>query len=107
MKTTKKAQRLLAQMAAIGEMERGAVCRMKGRDHFNHQTWEAGRNVVRYVRREDLPALQRAIAGYRRFMNLAQQYADEIIRLSRRERGRNAKGSKKTSKNNRTANSGN
>jgi hypothetical protein len=91
MKTTKNAQRLLEQMAAIREMERGKVCRMKGRDHFNHQTWQAGRNVVRYVHRDDMPELQRAIDGYNRFLILARKYADEIIRSSRREREKNPK----------------
>ncbi len=91
MKTTKKAQRLLARMAEIEEMERGKVCPMKGRDHFNHQTWQAGRNVVRYVHRDDVPELQRAIDGYDRFIELSQRYADEIVRLSRRKRKKNAK----------------
>ena len=91
MKTTKKVQKLLERMAAIREMERGTVCRMKGRKQLNHQTWAAGRNVVRYVRPEDAPELQRAIDGYARFMALVRQYADETIRLSRREREKNAK----------------
>ena len=88
MRTTAKARRLLERMAAIGEMERGKVCRMKGRPHLNHQTWEGGRNVVRYVRQEDADDLRRAIDGYGRFMDLARQYADEIIRLTRRKRAR-------------------
>jgi len=91
MKATKKEQKLLEQMAEIREMERGKVCQMKGRDHFNHQTWQSGRNEVRYVHKDDVPKLQRAIDGYARFMNLARQYADEIIRQSRRERGKKAK----------------
>ena len=99
MKTTQKARRLLARMAQITEMERGKVCRLKGRPHFNHQTWQAGRNVVRYVRRDDVPQLERAIAGYNRFLDLTQKYADEIIRLSRRERERKAKTRKKTNSN--------
>jgi hypothetical protein len=90
MKTTQKAQRLLERMAEIGKMERGKVCPMKGRDHFNHQTWQAGRNVVRYVHRNDVPEIQRAIDSYNRFMDLVRKYADEIIRLSRREREKNA-----------------
>jgi hypothetical protein len=94
MKTTKKAQKLLERMAAIREMERGAICRMKGRKQLNHQTWEAGRNVVRYVRPEHAPDLRRAIDGYARFMALVRQYADEIIRLSRREREKNAEARK-------------
>ena len=72
-------------------MERGKVCQMKGRGHFNHQTWQAGRNVVRYVHQDDVPELQRAIDGYARFMALARQYADEIILRSRREREKSAK----------------
>ena len=61
---------------------------MKGREHFNHQTWQNGRNRVRYVPREELEDLQAAIAGYARFHELAQQYADEIIRLTRHEHAR-------------------
>lgn len=83
-------------MAEITDMERGKVCRMKGRDHFNHQTWQGGRNVVRYVHRDDLPDLQRAIEGYNRFLDLSQKYAEEIIRHSRRERQKNSKKRKTT-----------
>jgi hypothetical protein len=85
MKPSQKAVALLAQMAHIARMERGKVCQMKGREHFNHQTWRNGRNLVRYVPREAVRDLQVAIAGYRRFNALAQQYADEIIRRTRRE----------------------
>jgi len=84
-------QKILAKMAEIREMERGKVCPMKDRDHCNHQTWQDGRNKVRYVHQDDLPELQRAIDGYARFMNLARLYADEIIRRSRRERKKNFK----------------
>ena len=62
---------------------------MKGREHFNHQTWQKGRNVVRYVPREEVGNLQAAIDGYARFMQLAQHYADEIIRLTRQDQARN------------------
>jgi hypothetical protein len=86
MKTTSKARKLLAQIAQIQDMERGTVCRMSGRNHYNHQTWVESRNVVRYVAREDLSDLQQAIAGFARFTHLTRQYADEIIRLSRIQR---------------------
>ena len=79
-------QRLLERMASIEWMERGKLCQMKGRPHYNHQTWQDGRNVVRYVRADDVLALQKAIDGYRLFVNLAEQYADEVIRQTRRER---------------------
>jgi hypothetical protein len=83
MKTTSKAQRLLARIAQIQDMERGTVCQMSGRNHYNHQTWVEGRNVVRYVARKDVEELQQAIAGFARFAQLTRQYANEVIRLSR------------------------
>lgn len=90
MKTTSKARPLLARIAQIQDMERGTVCRMSGRNHYNHQTWANGRNVVRYVAREDVADLQRAIAGFARFTQLTRQYADEIIRQSRMRRAQQA-----------------
>lgn len=77
---------LLERMGRIERMERGAICRMTGRAHYNHQTWQAGRNVVRYVPAAEVPALQKAMDGYRLFMALAERYADEIIQRTRRER---------------------
>jgi hypothetical protein len=88
MKTTQKAIALLEEMGKIERMERGKVCKMKGREHFNHQTWQNGRNLVRYVPREEIEDLQAAITGYDRFRLLAQRYADEIIRITRRELAR-------------------
>ena len=76
----------LGRMAAIAQMERGTLCQMTGRPHYNHQTWRNGRNEVRYVPAGEVRALQEAIDGYQLFMKLAEQYADEVIRLTRRER---------------------
>ena len=91
MKQTRKTQRLLERMAAIERMERGKVCPMAGRPHYNHQTWQDGRNVVRYVPAEEVASLQRAIDGYNLFRRLAEEYADEIIRSTREERAQNKK----------------
>ncbi len=81
-------KQLLERIAKIERMERGKVCRMTGRSHYNHQTWRNGRNEVRYVPADDLEALQQAIEGYQLFLRLTEQYADEVIRLTRRERKR-------------------
>ena len=86
MEPTKKMQRILARMAAIERMERGTLGQMTGRPHYNHQTWRDGKNEVRYVPADEVQALQKAIDGYRLFMQLAEQYADEVIRRTRRER---------------------
>lgn len=86
MELTSKMKRLLERMAKIERMERGKLCRMAGRPHYNHQTWRDGRNVVRYVPASEMEALQEAIEGYQLYIALAEQYADEVIRLTRRER---------------------
>jgi hypothetical protein len=88
MNPSKKARRLLDHMARIERMERGCLCRMTGRPHYNHQTWQQGRNCVRYVPVEQVPFVQAAIEGYEQFMRLAEQYADEIIRQTRRQRAK-------------------
>lgn len=86
MKHTKKMKRLLERMEGIERMERGKLCRMGGRPHYNHQTWSDGKNVVRYVPKTEVAELKKDIAGYQLFTKLAEEYADEVIRASRRER---------------------
>ena len=88
MKRSRKAQRLLARMGAIERMERGKLCRMAGKPHYNLQAWRHGSNEVRYVRKEERAALQRAIDGYRLFTRLAEHYVDEIVKQTRQEHKR-------------------
>jgi hypothetical protein len=90
MKTSRKAELLLKQMAHIEQMERGKLCRMTGRPHYNLQVWHNGKNEVRYVRQEEVEALQEAIDGYNRFMTLAEQYADLIIAKTRQSHKKTA-----------------
>ena len=90
MKKSSNLHPLLRRMARIRRMERGALCRLAGRPDYNHQTWQDGRNVSRYVPRQDVAGLRQALAGYRRFRQLAEQYADLIIRRTRRQRARDA-----------------
>ena len=77
---------MLERMAAIEGMERGKLCQMGGRPHYNHQTWRDGRNEVRYVPKDEVAALKKDIAGYQLFAKLAEQYADEVIRVCRCQR---------------------
>jgi hypothetical protein len=82
----KTPQELLKQIAEIKSMERGTLCRMRSGLYYNHQTWQDGRNRVRYVCAAERAALRAAIAGYRRFLRLTERYADLIIKQSRAER---------------------
>jgi hypothetical protein len=83
MKAKSKPEILLKQIARIQWMERGKLCAMRAGAHYNHQTWEQGRNVVRYVSRPRVASLRKAIAGYQQYLKLTQTYADQIIRRTR------------------------
>ena len=82
----KTPQALLKEIAAIRVMERGTLSPMRSGRYFNHQTWLNGRNQVRYVPPGEVRELQKAIDGYRRFLDLTRRYADLVIQASRAER---------------------
>jgi hypothetical protein len=79
---------ILGQIQQIQQMERGKLCPMRGGRYYNHQTWQEGRNVVRYVPGEQVPSLRAAIAGYQRYVKLTQAYAEQIIRRTRKQRAK-------------------
>ena len=86
MKTKPEPAALLKQIARIKVMERGKLCRMRGSSpgaYYNHQTWEKGRNVVRYVPREQISHLKKAIAGYQQYLKLTKAYADAVVCYTR------------------------
>jgi hypothetical protein len=88
MTTLSTPELILEQIAQIRRMERGKLCQMRpgpNGPYYSHQTWEKGRNVVRYVPRGRAPALQTAIAGYQDYLKLTQAYADLIIARTRQE----------------------
>ena len=76
---------ILDQMAKIQRMERGKICPMQGGRFFNHQSWENGRNVVRYVPAADVESLRMSIANYEQFMDLVQNYVSLIVQKTRME----------------------
>lgn len=86
MKIPTKAKAVLKQILQIRRMERGTLSKMAGRPQYNHQTWQNGRNCVRYVPTDQVASVQEAIEGYKQFMSLVQQYADIMIAQTRKER---------------------
>jgi len=79
---------LLKQIVQIDRMERGKLCLLRegpNGPYYNHQTWQDGKNVCRYVPQDQLEALQEAIAGYEKFQQLIQQYAELVIQKTRVE----------------------
>jgi len=88
MNTEPVSQQLLKQIAQIQRMERGKLCVMRhGPDgpYYHLQSWEKGKNLNRYVPRDQLPAYQEAIAGYEKFRQLTDQYAHQLIAKTRAE----------------------
>ena len=61
--------------------------------YYNHQCYENGRNVSRYVSKEQVEPLQRALEGRKRFDELVAQYLELMIERTRAER---KEGSKKS-----------
>jgi len=94
MNTSSTPESILAQIAQIQTMDRGTVSIIRqGPEgpYYNHQCYEEGKNVSRYVRTEEVTALKEAIEGYRRFQQLVAQYVQLVVERTRAER----QGSKK------------
>lgn len=77
---------LLQQIAKIQLMERGKLSIIKesaSGPFYKLQARENGKNLTRYVPREQVPAVQQALEGYKHFQALTEQYAQELIAQTR------------------------
>src|SRR6267154_4646609 len=77
---------LLQEIASIPTMERGKLSVIKESSagpFYKIQAREGGKNLTRYVPREQVAAVQEAIEGYQRFESLTQQYAQQVIDRTR------------------------
>jgi len=81
-------EKILEEIRQIQQMERGKLSPMRQGRYYNHQTWREGRNVVTYVPLAQLSSFQEAIAGYQRYLELTQAYADLIIQRTRQQRAK-------------------
>jgi len=83
-------------MAKIPHMEKGkltAEFRESTRDgeqvklgpYYKYQCWENGRNRSRRVPAEQAEALQEAVDGYHLFRDLADEYAELSIQMTRQQ----------------------
>ena len=83
--------RILQQIAAISDMERGKLSTYSFKDRPNAvcyhklQHWQDGKNQTRYVPAEELPAVQSALEGYSQYQRLTGQYADLVIQETRQK----------------------
>ena len=80
---------LLHQIADIQHMEPGKLCVMRqGKEgsYYNLQWRENGEPISRYVPRDQIEVVEQNTANHRRFQELVDQYAQEIITRTREER---------------------
>ena len=94
MNTKPTPESLLQAIAQIQRMDRGTVNVLRqGPDgpYFNHQCYEKGKNVSRYVPKEQVAELKEAIEGYRSFQQLTEQYVQLVVERTRTERQANSK----------------
>ena len=88
MNTQKSLPSLLQEIASIQTMERGKLSVIKESStgpFYKIQAREDGKNLTRYVPREQVPAVQEAIQGYQRFESLTEQYAQRVIAQTRQD----------------------
>ena len=80
---------ILQDIAQIQRLDRGTVSVIRqGPEgaYYNHQCYENGRNVSRYVPGEQVADLKDAITGYQRFRQLVDQYVELMVEKTRAER---------------------
>jgi hypothetical protein len=80
---------ILQQIAQIQRLDQGTVSVIRQGPqgpYYNHQCYEKGRNVSRYVSAQQVPELEEAIEGYRRFQELVKQYVQIKVEKTRSER---------------------
>jgi len=86
--TKSNPQALLQQAAQLAHLERGKLSIIRegpNRPFYNHQCRQEGKNMTRYVPRDQVPALQKAIDGYAQFRKLIEQYVDAVVQATRAE----------------------
>jgi len=95
-------EQLLQQMAQCDTMEYGSLHAERrpvaggglSRPYFKHQAWDQGRNLSQRIPAEDAAGLEAAIANRHRFEQLAREFLDVTVQLTRRRQDTEA-GAKK------------
>jgi hypothetical protein len=82
-------QSILQDIAQIQQLDRGTVSIIRQGPqgpYHNHQCYEHGRNVSRYVPPEQVADLKAAIDGYHQVQELMAQYVQIMVAKTRAER---------------------
>ena len=86
MNTKATPESILQQITQIQRMDRGTVSILRQGPqgpYYNHQCYEDGRNVSRYVPADQVPDLKAAIEDFRRFQQLVEEYVQLVVDRTR------------------------
>jgi hypothetical protein len=89
MKTQITPESVLRDLVQIQCLDRGTVSVIRqgpAGPYYNHQCYENGRNVSRYVPAEQVEELKAAIADHQRFQQLVEQYVELLVQKTRAQR---------------------
>ena len=79
-------QTLLEQILLIKRMEHGSLSVIRqgpNGPYYSLNSWEDGKNQCRYLPQDKVPEVQQAIAGYRKYQQLTEQYAQQVVEQTR------------------------
>ncbi|MCK5132946.1 MAG: hypothetical protein KAR40_12435 [Candidatus Sabulitectum sp.] len=90
-----KRKQILKQMAQIDSMAKGSMnaeyretIKKNGEKvqlgpYYKYQRWENGRNVTRRVPAEEAEQLKKAVDGYHRFLELADEFVAITVEMTK------------------------
>lgn len=81
-------QSLLEQILQIKRMEHGSLCVLRegpNGPYYSLNSWENGKNQCRYVSKDKVPEVQKAIDGFHAYEQLTEEYARRVIEQTRAE----------------------
>jgi hypothetical protein len=94
MNPTPTPESILQQIAHIQRLDRGTMSVIRQGPqgaYYNHQCYEQGKNVSRYVPADQVAQLQAALEGHHQFKRLVDQYVELMVQKTRAERAAGAK----------------
>jgi hypothetical protein len=89
MSETTLSNSILQQISQIQSMERGSLHIIREGPqgpYYNHQCYENGKHVSRYVPQAEVPQIQEAIENFNRFQLLSEKYGQLMIEETRAQR---------------------
>jgi hypothetical protein len=106
--SSKRAQ-ILQQMGQISAMEYGSLKAevRTAKDgstsgpYYQHQVWDSGKNISQRIPADQAPALQGAIDGRQQFEQLAEEYVDTTVQMTRAHQGLSTESKKNSRRSNR------